>query len=140
MHFDPDTTCARTRILHTLSLNGMKIKQVPSIKFLGVILDDKLTWIPHIEYLNNKLKSCIGAIKCIKQCIPKSQYLNIYHTLFASHLSYGITVWGGVSQTTLDPIFITQKRCIRMLFGKELSFDHLDFYNTCARVKTYDEQ
>lgn len=78
-----------------------------------------------------------------KQSIPKSQYLNIYHTLFASHLTYGITVWGGVSEnskcnnsTLIDPLFITQKRCIRMLFGKEISFDHPDYYETCAHTKT----
>ena len=139
MYFDPGKTCARTRVLHTLSINGIKIKHVTNIKFLGIVLDEHLTWAPHVEYLNNKLKSCIGAIKCIKKSIPNSQYLNIYHTLFASHLTYGISVWGGISQTALDPLFITQKRCIRMLFGKEKSFDHPDFYNTCARIKTYSE-
>ena len=140
MYFDADKTCARTRILHTLSINGIVIKQVPHTKFLGIILDDNHTWLPHIEYLNNKLISCIGAIKCIKQSLPKIYYLNIYHTLFGSHLTYGISVWGGVSQAALEPIFITQKRCIRMLFGNEISFDHPDFYNTCARIKTFDEQ
>ena len=139
MYFDPGITCARTRTLHTLSLNGTFIKQVTSIKFLGIILDDNLTWLPHIEYLNNKLKSCIGAIKCIRQCLPKNQFINIYHTLFMSHLTYGISVWGGISPTSLDPLFITQKRCIRMLFGNEIAFDHPDYYNTCARIKTYDD-
>ena len=140
MYFDPGKTSARTRILHKLSINGILIKQVTSIKFLGVILDDNLTWLPHINYLNNKLKTCIGVIKCIKQSIPREQYLNIYYTLFLSHLTYGISVWGGVSSTSLEPLFVTQKRCIRMLFGDEISFDHPDFYNTCARIKSYDEQ
>ena len=33
-----------------------------------------------------------------------------------------------------------QKRCIRLLFGKKFSFDHGEFYKTCARSKTFEEQ
>ena len=59
MYLDPGKTCARTRILHNLSINGTIIKQVTNIKFLGINLDDNLTWIPHIEYLNKKLNTLI---------------------------------------------------------------------------------
>ena len=49
MYFDPGNTSARTRILRKLSINGKVIKQVTSIQFLGIILDDNLTWLPHID-------------------------------------------------------------------------------------------
>ena len=32
-----------------------------------------------------------------------------------------------------------QKRCIRILFGRTYSFDHHEFYYSCARTKTYTE-
>ena len=34
-------------------------------------------------------------------------------------------------------IFAIQKRCIRLLFGKEFSYDHLEYYQTCARTRPY---
>ena len=143
IYFKPDitnlSTCQRIRDNCYLALNGHKIKQVTCIKFLGIILDENLSWVPHIEYLCKKLSSCIGAIKRIKEALPTSQYMNIYHTLFESHMSYAISVWGGVSNNILEKLFITQKRCIRMLFGTELTFDNPEYYNKCARAKTYNE-
>ena len=41
----------------------------------------------------------------------------MYHALFESHLTYGISVWGAQSQSVLKDIFTIQKKCIRMLFG-----------------------
>ena len=36
-------------------------------------------------------------------------------------------------------VFAVQKRCIRLLFGMEYSFDHAGYYETCARVRTYED-
>ena len=39
----------------------------------------------------------------------------------------------------MQKLFSIQKRCIRLLFGNELTFDHREFYETCARTRTYKE-
>ena len=77
--------------------------------------------------------------KRIKKCIPKEHYPKLYHSLFKSHLIYGITAWGGVCYSKLNKLFAIQKRCIRLLFGKVPNFDHIEFYQTCARARSYDE-
>ena len=69
----------------------------------------------------------------VKYWIPKEHYLKIYHALFESHLTYGISVWGGVSDSKLNKIFIVQKHCIRVLFGDRESY--LAKFKTCARVR-----
>ena len=59
MHFKPGLnrarqTCARVRIHNTslkITLNGQKLSNVKSAKFLGVVIDDQLSWGPKIEYL-----------------------------------------------------------------------------------------
>ena len=148
MHFKPNTktterqTCARTTPYKNLRLtvNNIKIKKVTSTRFLGVIIDDKLSWNAHLEYLENKLKSCLVQIKRIKSCIPETEYLSIYRSLFLSHLTYCISAWGGVAKYKLNKIFSIQKRCIRMLFGNELSFDDSDYYETCARCRPYEKE
>ena len=135
-------SCARTRPITehlTLYLNGCKIPQVSKTKFLGVIIDDKLTWEDHITHIENKLKSCLAVVKRVVPFVPKGQYNNIYHSLFLSHLTYGISAWGGVPKYKLDKIFSIQKRCIRLLFGVQFSYDHSEYYETCARVRIYDK-
>ena len=65
--------------------------------------------------------------------------MKIYHSLFESHLTYGISCWGGSYKSKLQKIFCLQKRCIRILFGRTYSFDHHEFYYSCAHTKTYTE-
>ena len=78
-------------------------------------------------------------IKRIIKFIPKSEYMKIYDALFKSHLSYCISSWGAVPSAKLQGIFSIQKRCIRLLFGTEYSYDDSGYYETCARARTYDE-
>ena len=62
----------------------------------------------------------------------------IYHSLFESHLGFAISVWGGVSRNQLLPLFITQKKCIRMTFGDDESYRNK--FMTCARVRPFGAQ
>ena len=124
MYFKPNifsrNVCIRSNaynVNHKIMLNGQKIKQVSQIKFLGVTIDENLTWLPHIENLRKKLSMCHGTLKRIKTSIPKRLYKTMYHALFESHLTYGISVWGAQSQSVMNKLFTIQKKCIRMLFG-----------------------
>ena len=150
MHFRPNLnaseslTCARTRQYGSenalrLKIGEHKLKKVDKVKFLGVIIDDKLNWEPQIENLTKKLNLSMIMIKRITKFVPKSEYMKIYDALFKSHLSYCISSWGGIPNYKLQSIFSIQKRCVRLLFGKEYSFDHAGYYETCARVRTYNE-
>ena len=56
-----------------------------------------------------------------------------------SHLTYCISAWGEVSKYKLQKFFSIQKRCIRLLFGKVCNYDHSEFYETCARIRSIDE-
>ena len=148
MHFRPELSneermqCARTRSvesIYSLYINGKKIKKVSNVKFLGIVIDDKLNWEAHLEYLQNKFKLSIVLIKRIKRVIPETEYMKIYDALFSSYLTYCITVWGGIASYRLAKIFSLQKRCIRLLFGTEITYDHPEFYETCARSRSYNE-
>ena len=145
MHFRPNMnhsereTCARARIEKTLKLASHKLKRVKEVKFLGVIIDDRLNWEAQIDHLKAKLLASIVVIKRIKHFIPKSDYVMLYNALFKSHLSYCISCWGGISKDKLKSIFAIQKRCVRLLFGTKLNSDHAEYYNVCARSRTYQQ-
>ncbi len=148
MHFRPRLsaterlTCARARKYgseNIIRIGNKKLKKLDKVKFLGVIIDDNLNWEPHIQHMITKLNSSIVMIKRIIKFIPKSEYRKIYDALFKSHLSYCISSWGAVPSAKLQSLFAIQKRCIRLLFGMEYSFDHAGYYETCARVRTYED-
>ena len=121
-----------------LVLGQNVIKCVKETKFLGVIIDNKLSWDAHIKYLNSKLKCEIGKLNRMKHVIPNELYKNLYLTLFESHLSYGITAWGGVSKNLLKSLFTTQKKCIRIMFGDQDAY--MAKFETCARTRTFESR
>ena len=88
-----------------IKIGETPIKQVSETKFLSTIIDDKLSWNPQIQYLRRKLSCSVGTLNRIKDSISISLHKNLYHTLFESHLCYGITSLGGVSESNLRLLF-----------------------------------
>ena len=84
-----------------LILDGFPIKKSKTAKFLGVVLDDKLSWEPHIGALRRKLNYASATLCRIRDSVPIELHTDLYHTLFESHLTYCISVWG-------DHLSITQ--------------------------------
>ena len=102
------------------------------------VSDNKLSWIPHIKQLTKKLNCNMGMLNRIRDSVPESHHKTLYHTLFESHLTYGITVWGGVADSNLNQIFVAQKQCIRILFGDKAAY--LNKFKTCVRTRAYEFQ
>ena len=140
MHFRPKKRLPRDDDVsnRTLQIMGVPIKHVKSTRFLGVIIDEKLSWQPHIDNLTQKLNCQVGILNRIKDYVPQRFHRDLYYTLFESHLSYCINVWGGVAPVKLNPLFVAQKRCIRILFGDRETY--LEKFKTCARCRPFPHQ
>ena len=91
IHFRPHRnsterqTCARARVGKSLKLANHRLKRVTEVKFLGVIIDENISWEPQIKHLKKKLISSIIVIKRIKQFIPKNEYLK-YTIRYLNHI------------------------------------------------------
>ena len=59
-----------------MKINNHEIKRAESIKLLGVMLDENLTWKPHIKYIENKIAKNIGLLFKAKQ--TKLYTINIF--------------------------------------------------------------
>ena len=106
--FKPPRKSLKNRI--TLKLNGTKLFESKKIKYLGLIVDDRLSWKFHINELTKKLGRVIGIIYRLKKMnCPKSVLLCIYSALFQSQLSYGLTAWGSASKDQIEKIIFTSK-------------------------------
>ena len=86
-------TCVSINSFHSHShshINGEDIENVEH--FLGIILDEKLSWINHINMLSNKISKVIGVMYKLKNVLPEYILLILYNALSSSHLNYGLTV------------------------------------------------
>ena len=66
--------------------------------------------------LTKKLSCCTGSLNQIIESIPENLHKDLYHTLFESSLTYGISVWGGSTNAKLLPLFKAQKKVTRVIF------------------------
>ena len=98
-----------------LKLNGTNIYESPKIKYLGVILDPRLRWNHHINELTKKLNRTIGMIYKIRSDCSQNVLVSIYYSIFHSHLSYGLSVWGKSNDCYLSKIALLQKKAIRAI-------------------------
>ena len=138
IHFKPGNNENAVTAEFDVNIGDKIIKQVSETKFLGITIDNKLSWDTHINKLSKKLSCATGILNRIKDNIPSELHKNLYHTLFESHLAYGITAWGGVSDKKLQSLFKVQKRCLRIIFGDKETY--LNKFKTCCRVRPYDHQ
>ena len=76
----------------TLTLRQNKIEQVKCIKFLGVYIQEHLSWSRHINHLISKLRSVLGTVIKVKSLLNKRSLL-LYHSLINNQLSYCILNW-----------------------------------------------
>ncbi len=98
-----------------LKLNGTKIYESQKIKYLGVILDPRLCWNHHINELSKKLNRAIGMIYKIRCDCTKEVLLSLYFSIFHSHITYGLSVWGKSNDRYLTKIYTLQKKVIRAI-------------------------
>lgn len=97
-----------------LYYNSDMIKRVTNTKFLGVMLDDKLSWNSHVNMLCNTLSRNIGILRKLK-FLPKHVLKLLYHSFISSHLSYCTLVWGHSTKKNVKRIHLLQKKAIRII-------------------------
>ena len=103
-----------------LLLNDCIIQRVHSTKFLGIHIDDKLSWSVHISELRTKLSKSLGMLRGFSHCMPHNVLKIIFYALFYSQLTYGILLWGNTFETYLLSVNILYKKCLRLLFEKTM--------------------
>ena len=96
-----------------LSLNDVIIENVPKFNYLGIIIDEHLSWNSHIEMIGLKVSKAIGIINHLKSIYPQRVLFTLYNSLIVSHMLYGILLWGKLDN--VDKIAKLQKRAIRTI-------------------------
>lgn len=99
-----------------LIIDNTKIEMVEEIKFLGVILDNKVCWKTHVAYVRAKLAKCSAILWKTKHILECKSLQTLYYSLFLPYLLYCVEVWGNNYKTTLQPICKIQKRAIRTIY------------------------
>ena len=115
-----------------------KIERTPYVKYLGVFIDENLTWDIHINEICTKLKSLFHIFYNIRDYLSIDNIKTIYYTLIYSRIKYGITLYGQAGTTKLKRIQTLQNQLLKVLLGKKFRFPTDDLHHELNILKVED--
>ena len=83
------------------------------IKYLGIMIDESLSWKYHISYTCSRISSNIGVISRLRHYLSIHQ---LYYNLIYPYLSYAIIAWGSAYKTHLKRLQSKQNTVLRLMF------------------------
>ena len=104
-------------IEENLRIDNSNIDKVEKTKFLGVIIDQHLTFLNHINYMKGKISRGIGILKKARPYLNESTLKTLYDSFVYPHFTYCIEVWGTTYKTYLDHLVKLQKWAVRTIVG-----------------------
>ena len=118
-------TRLRNNFDHLLfKLNDVVIKREKETKFLGVIIDEGLTWKRHITTVRSKMSRYLGIMYKLRTLIPLKARMLIFHSFIQSHLNYCSLVWGFAARSTIDSLFSKQKCGMRAVMSGFVNYKY----------------
>lgn len=132
-----------------LTINNVTLVESNQEKYLGLLLDNKLTWKAHITKIQKKLISLLASLRNMSKYIPPKVRFTIYNSLIKPHIDYLIEIWGCAATTNLLPLQRAQNKIIKVLFKidfltptetlykntKLLNIKQTYTYNTCLLIR-----
>ena len=108
-------------VLPDLFINDVKIKSENSLKFLGVMIDENLTWKTYVELGENKISRSIGILFKASRSLNSKSLRSIYFALVHPYINYANIAWASTNKTYLNRILGKQKQATRIMSSDGIS-------------------
>ena len=74
-----------------LTIDNEPLVETDHAKYLGVLIDNNLSWKYHIQQINIKVAKSFGIIAKIRHFVSENTLIDIYNAFISPHINYGIT-------------------------------------------------
>ena len=99
----------------SIVIDGKTIPFTTNTKFLGINIDNNLTWKAHINHITTKISKGVGVLSRLSKELPYNVLILIYNTILLPYLTYCCITWGFTYQTYINKILIIQKKAMRII-------------------------
>ena len=121
-----------------LKLAGKIIIPSKHVKYLGVYLDEHLSWKPHVSAIATKLRRANGALSKLRHYVPFKTLLNVYHPIFMSHARYACQIWGLRDNSVTHRIATLQNTALRLMTFSSPRYSATRLYADHGILKIFD--
>lgn len=98
-----------------IQMGGNIIEKVHSMKYLGFIIDDKLNFHEHVEYLCKKIAKKIGFLSRISNKLNYMDKITVYQTIIAPHFEYCASILFSCTKGDIEKLQVLQNRAMRKI-------------------------
>ena len=122
-----------------ITINNTDLELVKNYKFLGTIIDDRLSYAENLKTLHSKVSRLAGVTYKMGPFLNESSARSLYFAIVHSRLSYAICIWGGAAATHIKPLQTCQNNIIRNLFRHKFPLlSTTELYNKQSILKIED--
>ena len=106
----------------TILLGKQAIAQKDYVKYLGVLIDSKLSFKVHISSVSKKIARTIGLMYKLRYYMNQQTLVMIYHSLIYPFLIYAAPIWGNACDSFITCIHKLQKKVVRLITFNDFSY------------------
>jgi len=113
----------------SIFIGSNSVKHTTSCKYLGVTIDNQLSWINHIDSVYKKIIKFVSIFYKIRDLLPIPCRNMIYYSFIHSSLLYGIEVYANTYYKNLSALCILNNKLIRILFDRRKDTPIINLYS-----------
>ena len=121
-----------------IKLDDTSLERVLTTKFLGVTIDENLTWKNHIDGVTKTISRNIGVINKLKYTVPERVLHTLYCTLVLPYINYNILVWGNTCYSYMDKLLKLQKWAVRSITKSHYRSHSAPLFKKLKILNVYD--
>ena len=124
----------------SFSLNNCVVQVKPVCKYLGIYIDNKLSFQSHIDFVKVRLGKQSGIISKLRHYVPRAQLINYYRTNLVPIVQYSLLVYGCCSYKSLEPLYILQKKILKFIYFRKRRENCDDIIQSNCLLTIYELQ
>ena len=114
MYFSKTKIVYDDQLSTCIMMDNVQLTLTKNVRFLGVILDDRLNFNEHRSEIRRKISKNIGILFRLQSILPEKQLFMLYNSLILPYLQYCNISWASTGVTKLEPLFKLQKKALRI--------------------------
>ena len=102
-------------------IDGVELDRIRLFKYLGMILDEILSFTEHINHLHKKLSGRLGILRKVRPFLNIKTRLLLYQGLISSHFDYGDIIYCTASNENLRRLQVLQNAACQIILYRDIT-------------------
>ena len=105
----------KPKIKSVVKINNINVKRVHEAKFLGILIDPKLSWKNHVCHVKRRISKNTGLLNRARRVLDTKSLVSLYNSFIYPYLTYCLEIWGNTFSSVINPLVRAQKKVIRLI-------------------------